>query len=78
MAPGSLPAPGTEFGPCAEACAHRDCNVTRADAAKLCNVCTKPIGYNTLFFQEDGWKKLTHARCEPLSPSFASNALGAS
>lgn len=45
MAAISLPAPGTTYGPCVEACAHRDCAATRREAAKRCAECAEPIGY---------------------------------
>ena len=53
MAASRLPAPGTMLGPCAEeGCGHIDCNATRADAAKVCRFCQKPIGYETEYFAD--------------------------
>lgn len=70
MAAGRLPEPGTQFGPCADPCAHIDCGVTRADAAQDCPLCHKPIGYEVRFYMDeesrqrpDGHRMLVHARC---------------
>lgn len=46
MAAITLPAPGTEYGPCTEPCAHRDCAETRTWAARLCTYCQQPLGYS--------------------------------
>lgn len=62
MAAGRLPAPGTEYGPCAEPCQHRDCAESRRGAEYLCGYCSQPIGYDVRFYQYD--KALTHALCE--------------
>jgi hypothetical protein len=51
MAAGRLAAPGSQYGPCIEKCAHIDCNQTRADADAECPICRKPIGYDTRFYQ---------------------------
>lgn len=62
MAAGTLPAPGTELGPCLdEACGHTDCALTREMAAKFC-ICDEPIGYGTRFYAY-GAGGLNHARC---------------
>jgi hypothetical protein len=63
MAAGSLAAPGTTYGPCAEPCEHRDCALTRTSAATPCvyEQCGEPIGYDRLFFQTD--VGLAHADC---------------
>jgi hypothetical protein len=61
MAAGSLPAPGTKHGPCMEACQHRDCQLTREDAAEICIICGEPIGYNRRFYQEEQGK--VHSLC---------------
>lgn len=62
MAAGSLPAPGTEYGPCTKDCVHRDCMETRVQAATWCRDCGEPIGYNRAFYKDsDGF--LTHAEC---------------
>jgi hypothetical protein len=34
------------LGPCVDDCAHIDCAATKAQAASLCSVCDKPIGYD--------------------------------
>jgi hypothetical protein len=68
MAAASLAAPGTEAGPCAEPCEHRDCASTRKMADTPCEVCGEPIGYVQRFFrtvddQPDMWEHLAHAGC---------------
>ncbi|MBA7528380.1 hypothetical protein ES705_20563 [subsurface metagenome] len=40
-----LPKPGSEVGPCKEACEHTDCAQTRAWADALCPKCNEAIGY---------------------------------
>jgi len=62
MAAGSLSKPGTKYGPCEnETCWHRDCIATRKRARSICTICNKPIGYDTLFYEDqDG---LQHAFC---------------
>jgi len=42
-------APGKETGPCAEPCAHRDCEALRAFAGSICRACRKPLGYDPAF-----------------------------
>lgn len=71
MAAGTLPLPGTEFGPCADDCAHRDCAETRAMAATTCWRCEQPIGYDRAFYRMNpgseaaaGESYLVHAGCE--------------
>lgn len=69
MAPGQLPKPGTEPGPCVPTCDHRDCAATRRMAAALCVHCSKTIGYETSFYNvtpdgEPAWSKLAHFACE--------------
>lgn len=63
MAAGSLPAPGTEFGPCEnEECGHADCRQIRIEAGAICHHCGDAIGYERRFYStEDG---LVHAVCE--------------
>jgi hypothetical protein len=68
MAATSNAAPGTEYGPCAGICSHRDCADTRATAQVKCTACDKVIGYGQPFYRDnpDGvtdWKKLIHASC---------------
>lgn len=70
MAAGTLPAPGTRLGPCAELCEHRDCAETRRMAAALCSYCRKPIDYEVRFYdvrneaqRMTGAEALVHARC---------------
>lgn len=60
MAAISLPEPGSEYGPCDRDadCQHIDCVATRDAAAEACQICGKPIGYNTRYYS--GPK---HARC---------------
>lgn len=74
MAAGTLAAPGTQAGPCAEDCQHTDCAATRAMADAECAYCDEPIGYETRFYrvreiEESSPKYATrpiyaHARCE--------------
>lgn len=69
MAAGSLASPGTEVGPCADPCEHRDCATTRRMAETACVHCSDPIGYGTSFYNvtpdgEPVWSKLAHAGCE--------------
>lgn len=63
MAAGSLPAPGSEMGPCLdENCGHRDCKATREMAAQDCTICGGIIGYNARFFRDnDGGEQ--HEKC---------------
>ena len=52
MAAGTLASPGTEYGPCTDDCEHRDCAYTRWQAASLCTICGKPIGYDTRYYRD--------------------------
>ena len=70
MAAGALSPPGSEAGPCLleagqEVCPHFDCKLTRADAAAPCQICSKPIGYETRFYlaPEAIGRQLVHAVC---------------
>jgi hypothetical protein len=62
MASEKLAAPGTEHGPCVDACEHTDCAATRAMATSDCGLCFTPIGYDTSLYDtpEHG---LVHADC---------------
>jgi len=60
MAAGTLPRPGSKFGPCANNCSHIDCAKTHEMAETKCRICGKPIGYETPFYNEGG---LVHASC---------------
>lgn len=53
MAAGVLSEPGTEYGPCAGACAHRDCAELRKVAAAACHWCDEPIGYDKRYYRVD-------------------------
>ena len=71
MAAGSLPEPGTEYGPCKDGCAHKDCAETRKMAAAICWRCEKAIAYNRRFYRmHDGTEAaagepyFVHALCE--------------
>lgn len=44
MAAIMLPAIGTAYGPCVEACQHRDCALTRAELALSCVYCQSALG----------------------------------
>lgn len=67
MAAGQLWAPGTEDGPCADPCEHRDCASTRAMAEAPCSYCKKPIGYDRRFYRDsaagDPSLQQSHASC---------------
>lgn len=64
MAAGTIPKPGTVFGPCETPCQHRDCAVTRSMAAALCTTCNEPIGYEARFYLDDAdSQRLHHAVC---------------
>lgn len=52
MAATALPRPGTEYGPCAEPCAHRDCAASRRMADEVCRFCGEAIGYETYFYDD--------------------------
>jgi len=59
-----LSKPGTEFGPCVdEDCGHTDCAATRADAAKACDICGKPIEYGVKFYYTNQGTGIEHALC---------------
>lgn len=51
MAAGILPKPGSEFL-CKGKCEHTDCNHIRQDAAALCRICQKPIGFGRQFYRD--------------------------
>lgn len=65
MAASTLPAPGTEYGPCAEPCSHTDCAHSRRMAAAVCPFCDEAIGYGRRFYNEGdpGGFDLVHALC---------------
>jgi hypothetical protein len=76
MAAGRLAEPGTVYGPCADDCAHTDCDATRSMALALCDVCGRAVGYDTRFYRRepalcgtilrdsvDNAFALVHARC---------------
>jgi hypothetical protein len=63
MAASTIPAPGTDLGPCIdEQCGHTDCAASRQQAAALCRWCAKPIGYETRWYTVVGGQ--AHAECE--------------
>lgn len=45
-------APGSESGPCTEACKHTDCAAIRAEAQARCRFCGEPIGFDTKFYRD--------------------------
>lgn len=45
------PPPGSTYGPCIWPCPHRDCAEMREDAEQKCELCQKPIGYETKFYR---------------------------
>lgn len=66
MAAGQIPAPGTQWGPCAEPCQHTDCAASRRTAESLCVVCKLPIRYATAFYDvtdRGSGKDFAHAVC---------------
>ena len=64
MAAGTLPKPGTEYGPCVPDCQHRDCAETRRMATQLCTICKTPIDYDIRFYVDpDNREELVHAVC---------------
>jgi len=58
---GTLPAPGTELGPCEGECAHTDCAETRRMAASACARCGEEIGYDRAFYARG--EGFVHAAC---------------
>lgn len=54
--------PGTKYGPCEGECKHTDCAKSRKDAASLCRICGKEIGYDNMVFFETN-DELVHAEC---------------
>lgn len=67
MAAGILPKPGSEYL-CKGQCHHIDCNHIRQDAAALCRICQKPIGYDKRFYRDtdpQGYEtsQFVHAVC---------------
>lgn len=47
MAWSTVPAEGSQYGPCVEPCQHRDCAQHRADAQVICSYCHKAVGTDT-------------------------------
>lgn len=62
MAAGTLHPPGTDLGPCATPCTHKDCNETKLLAAEPCFYCREPIGYG-LYYWLRAENRLAHAAC---------------
>lgn len=65
MAAGTLPNPGTEYGPCDHPCEHADCDEMRRMVARACRFCGASIGYEVRFYQdpEGMGDALVHASC---------------
>lgn len=68
MAAGSLPAPGTRYGPCAGDCRHADCDATRAQAQAECVYCKEVIGFERRFYAVSPYDdsrppRFAHATC---------------
>lgn len=57
-----IPKPGSEFGPCETPCSHTDCGASRREAAALCTICGKPIGFDVLHYN-DGPGQSKHWNC---------------
>jgi hypothetical protein len=67
MASSFISPPGSEFGPCAEFCDHRDCAASRRVAGASCGICGEPIGYDRHYYaadNPDNGIRWTHATCE--------------
>lgn len=67
MAAGILPKPGSEYL-CRGKCEHIDCNHIRQDAAAVCRICQKPIGFEKRFYRDTDPQghetgQLVHALC---------------
>jgi hypothetical protein len=54
--------PGSEYGPCAEPCRHKDCALLRAPDQGKCGKCGKPLETGDRFYFVDGLP--VHAREE--------------
>lgn len=68
MAAGTLPKPGSEYGPCVdENCGHRDCDSTRKMLDAKCKYCHEAIGCERRFYilptEQTGQVELVHASC---------------
>lgn len=63
MAAGTLPKPGTKYGPCKDPCSHLDCEMTKRDAETKCPICNKAIGFETYFYNDSKSGGLVHAIC---------------
>lgn len=61
MAAGTLPAPGTQYGPCKSSCKHIDCAETRERAASACIYCRRKVGFGVRVYQHGEYT--VHARC---------------
>jgi hypothetical protein len=62
----SLAKPGTEFGPCAEPCTHKDCALSRTAAEAVCPGCKEAIGYERAFVRYG--EGLWHQACAEDAP----------
>ena len=56
-----IEAPGQGYGPCKEACAHRDCAWQRETIARPCSLCGQSVGFGRLFYEYDG--DVAHRAC---------------
>jgi len=75
MAAGTLPKPGSNYGPCWDAvlgdvCRHPDCAETRVMAAQVCRLCKERIGYERRYYVDPDSegksvqeRELVHAAC---------------
>ena len=63
MAAGTLPKPGTKYGPCLTRCEHLDCARTRTELASLCPLCHQPIADKPYYRMDAAGKVLSHALC---------------
>lgn len=63
MASGTLPKPGSEYGPCRDGCKHTDCASMREVAARPCAICGNPIGYDRHFYIDARLGGTVHYSC---------------
>jgi hypothetical protein len=75
MAAGTLPRPGSKYGPCEPSCEHRDCAETRRMAGAECPYGDGPIGYDRPFYQMESG--LEHAYCAEVAEEKRRKAIDA-
>jgi len=55
--------PGSVGGPCLTPCRHEECLWKRALARKVCNLCSKPIGFDREFRIDKTADDIQHINC---------------